>query len=162
MRLAYMTLRNWEDAKDVSQEAFIKIYRSVGNYKGEAKFSTWFYRIVMNTAKDCLRKRRWKSFLGMKSSEEKTSFLEHIKDPGAGADQTTLGWELGEKISDAISGLPERQKQIFNLRFIEHLSMVEISDTMGIAVGTVKATLHFAVQKFSKELSPYMKESDLS
>jgi len=152
MRIAYLSVGNYEEAKDVAQEAFVKVHANLKKFRGDAKFSTWFYRILMNTAKDFMRKRKWTKFLSWKSEEEMTSFFENQPGPNAGG---LASKELGEKISSGIRRLPERQRQIFTLRFLEGMRLREIAETCDLKEGTVKASLHFALEKLQKELAPY-------
>lgn len=158
MQMAYVILGNYEDAKDVSQEAFVKAYRSLRLFRMQAKFSTWFYRILMNAAKDFLRKKNWKRFLSWDNRDAMENFFERIADPQASPGRELLGQEMDRKISQAVARLPFRQQCVFVLRFLEGLSLREIGEATGLAEGSVKATLHFAVQKFKRDLFPYMSE----
>jgi RNA polymerase sigma-70 factor (ECF subfamily) len=158
MQLAYVVLGNYEDAKDVSQEAFVKAYRALNSFRGQAKFSTWFYRILVNTAKDFLRQRNWKKFLRWDKSESMERFFESVEDVRQSPARELLGSELDQKISRAVARLPFKQQCVFTLRFMEGLPLKEIAEITGLAEGSVKATLHFAVRKFKDSLFPYLKE----
>ncbi len=159
VQLAYVVLGNYEDAKDASQEAFVKVYGALKDFRMQSKFSTWLYRILLNTAKDFLRKRSWKKFLQWDKKESMDQFFEKVQDErGASPGKELLGRELNQKIAAAVSKLPFKQQYIFTLRFIEGLSLKEIGEATGLAEGSVKATLHFAVQKFKASLSPYLGE----
>lgn len=155
IQMAAVTVGNYEEAKDISQEAFVKAYRALDRFELRSSFSTWFYRILMNTAKDCLRKKRWKNFLTFRKTEEMENFFEAVADPRPAPSSNLLNAELGQKITQALNRLPLRQKWIFTLRFIEGLTLAQISEAAGVSEGTVKATLHFAAQKFKKEMRAY-------
>ena len=152
IRMVYTHVGNYEDAKDVSQEAFVKTYRALARFESRAKFSTWFYRILMNAANDFLRKRRLMNFLIWKENEAMENFFENVADTRISPDKSLQSRELGERMSRAVQKLPEKQRWIFTLRFLENLTLEQIAETSGLALGTVKASLHFAVQKFKKEL----------
>ena len=159
VELAYVVLGNYEDAKDASQEAFVKVYGALKDFRMQSKFSTWFYRILLNTAKDFLRKRNWKKFLQWDKKKSMDQFFEKVKDErGASPGKELLGHELNQKIAAAVAKLPFKQQCVFKLRFIEGLSLKEIGEATGLAEGSVKATLHFAVQKFKASLFPYLGE----
>ncbi len=158
IQFAYVVVGNYEDAKDVSQEAFVKAYRSLKQFRLESKFSTWFYRVLMNAAKDFLRKRSWKRFLKWERNESMERFFESVEDKRTFPGKELLGEELGRKMTCAITRLPFKQRCVFNLRFIEGLSIQEICEATDLAEGTVKATLHFAVRKFKDALNPYLAE----
>jgi RNA polymerase sigma-70 factor (ECF subfamily) len=151
IRMAYVHVGNYEDAKDVSQEAFVKTYRALGRFESKAKFSTWFYRILVNTANDFLRKRRLKNLLVWKKNETMDNFFESVADTKASPDESIQNQELGEQMSRAIQNLPEKQRWVFTLRFLENMTLEEIAAATGTALGTVKASLHFATEKFKKE-----------
>lgn len=158
VRLAFVTVGNYEDAKDVSQEAFVKAHRALLTFEMKSKFSTWFYRILMNTAKDFLRKKKWKKFLTWKTSEDMENYFQSIEGRQAGPGQNLVNSELGIKMTEAIKKLPFKQGWVFTLRYLKGFSIHEISEITEISEGTVKATLHFAVLKFRKEIFPYLQE----
>lgn len=159
VQLAYVVLGDYEDAKDASQEAFVKVYGALKDFKMQAKFSTWFYRILLNTAKDFLRKRNWKRFLHWDKKESMDEFFDKVQDDRAASPaREILGREMNQKIAAAMAKLPFKQQCVFTLRFIEGLSLKEIGEATGLAEGSVKATLHFAVQKFKQSLFPYLGE----
>jgi len=155
IQMAFVTVGNFEEAKDVSQEAFVKAYRSLDRFELRSSFSTWFYRILMNAAKDHLRKRRWKNFLTFHKTEEMENYFEGLPDPRPSPGRALEGRELGEKTTEALKRLPLRQRWMFTLRFIEGLSLAEISRAAGVSEGAVKAALHFATQKFKKEMKAH-------
>ena len=152
VQMAAVVCGNYEDAKDISQEAFVKAYRALPNFEAKSQFSTWFYRILMNTAKDHFRKQKWLKWMKWKDSESMRTFFEQIEDSRAKADSPLLNKETGEQITACIQSLPEKQKWVFMLRFIEGHSLAEIAGITGMAEGTVKANLHFAVQKLTLAL----------
>jgi len=154
IQLAYVTIGNFEDAKDVAQEAFVKAHRGLRGFKQQARFSTWLYRIVMNCAKDFLRKKRW--VLIARRSEDDQNYFERLPDPAVGVDAKLLGSELGLQMTGAIKELPFKQQWVFSLRFFEQMSLREISESTQMSVGAVKASLHFAIQKFRAAMRPYL------
>ncbi len=103
----------------------------------------------MNTAKDHLRKKRWANFMQWKDQKKMDNFFEQIENPRIKADSPVLNQELNTRITDEIQKLPEKQQWVFILRFIENFSVAEIVEATGLAEGTVKSTLHFAVKKFA-------------
>lgn len=156
MELAYLAVGNYEDAKDISQDAFVKTYHSLKHFEMKSQFSTWFYRILMNTAKDFLRRKKWQKLLSWKTSEEMESFFDKVADPKASTGRHLLSQELDSQITEAIKKLPFQQRWIFTLRFLEAFSIQEISEVTHLSEGTVKATLHFAVQKFKNQTQSYV------
>ncbi len=144
--LSYHYVRNREEAWDISQEVFIKSYRSLAGFRGEAGFKTWLMRITANQCKDYLKKRRLPTVdLG---EEDHERFAGDSPDPGAQADAA----ELGKVIEQAIEALPEIHKTAFVLREYHDLSYQEMADVMQCNVGTVMSRLHHARRKLQQAL----------
>ncbi|OGW72303.1 MAG: hypothetical protein A2Y02_00190 [Omnitrophica bacterium GWA2_52_12] len=148
LRLAWVWTGNAEDGKDVSQEAFVKAYQGLKKFDGRAKFSTWLSAITANAARDHLRKRRLKRFLLWREVRDMDFFLESVPDNSPGPERGASRGELAGQIQKIIAVLPEKQRVFFVLRFMDGHSLHEIAEMTGVAEGTVKAGLHFAVKKF--------------
>ena len=141
---------NLEDARDAAQEAFVKAYENLDQFKGDSKFYTWFYRILVNYCKDFLRKKKSRqtfSFWFGKEEDESMDPMMNVPDKAASPSEQLVNRELGTEVSKAMDKLPFRQKSVFVLRYLEGLSMNEIADTLHISVGAVKANLWQAGQK---------------
>ncbi len=134
--IAYNHLGNVSDAEDAVQETFIKIHRAAATYSGEASFSTWVYRILINTCYDLLRKRRRR---GDESSlDDDLLFAERPASTVDDAKRITL--------RKLLAGLPEQRRSVFTLFEIEGLSHAEIAGILGISEGNSKWIL-FATKK---------------
>lgn len=155
IQMALTVTGNYEDAREVSQDAFVKLYRTLRGFRMDSRFSTWYYRVMMNAAKDFMRRKKWQKFLVWKSRETMDSFFDSVPAGSGGAQQAVLSGELGGKMTEAINGLPFRQKWVFVLRFLEGRSLREIAVATGMAEGTVKASLHFATRKFRDAIGEY-------
>lgn len=141
--IAYRMLGNVEDASDVTQEALIKIYKSISSFQGNSKFSTWVYSIVNNTCIDFIRKNRKGNVI----------YLEREKDNGDGTyqmeitDNTNTPEEILDKketrhmIQDAINQLNQEHREIIVLRDIEGFTYQEIADILKCSEGTVKSRI---------------------
>lgn len=142
-----------EDAEDVSQEVFIKVYRSVRAFKGESKISTWLYRITVSTALDHLRSKKSKkrfSFL-QRLFGDGNEPLHEIPDfyhPGVALDQK----ENAARLFKAIDRLPENQKVAFTLNKLEDLSYQEVGEIMNVSISAVESLMHRAKQNLKKIL----------
>lgn len=158
VQTAYVVIGNYEDAKDIAQEAFIKAYHAIRKFDGRSKFMTWFYRILINTAKDHIRKKKMSRWVRFQNDDEKTDFLERTEDPNQKTDAGVMREEMRLKIQEAIRELPEKQRWLFTLRYLEGLSIAEICQATGSAEGTVKSALHFAAQKFKDRIQPYVQK----
>jgi len=151
-------VQNAEDAQDVAQEVFIQVYRSIHNFKGEAKLSTWLYRIATTRALDLLRSRKSKKRFGFMQrlfgeANEPLHELPDFNHPGIALDRK----ENAAKLFKAISQLPDNQKTAFTLHKLEDLSYQEISEVMQTSVPAVESLMHRAKQNLRKILE---KETD--
>ncbi len=149
--LARRILRDEEQAKDVVQEAFLKVYRSLGRFEGRSSFYTWFYRVVVNLCIDA--KRRQPAGRMLEWDEEQAletpvgSGLDAV-DPERQSASGPAGdlerAELREAIGRAIEALPDDARQTLLLREVDGLGYAEIAQALGIPKGTVMSRLHHA------------------
>jgi RNA polymerase sigma-70 factor (ECF subfamily) len=140
--LCYKMLRNYDDARDMAQETFLKAYRKINKFKGRSKFSTWLYRIAVNNCLNFIKKQ--------KPTEE---LFEEITSKGQDDPvQILKGKRLREKIQGAVAKLPEVQKAVFTLRTLEDLSYQEVSDILKKPISTVKVNHHLAVKNLRNHL----------
>ena len=142
---------NLEDARDIAQEAFVKAYENLSTFSGQSRFYTWFYRSLVNACKDFLRKKKIRQtfsfWLGPEEEEDGLDPLANVADHSRNALDDILNKELGAAIREALETLPVRQKSVFVLRYLEGMTLNEISDMLGISLGAVKANLWQAGQK---------------
>jgi RNA polymerase sigma-70 factor (ECF subfamily) len=144
IRLAFMMLKDYEDAKDVAQESFIKVYGALSNFKGDSKFTTWLYRVVANRCKDFMKKRK------LPTTHDETIF-ETLPDERI--------QPMGEKIKmkavldGALDALGFQQRSVVILRYFQDLSVEETASVLNIKEGTVKATCHQALKLLKGILS---------
>ncbi len=142
--IAFSFMANYDDAFDVSQDAFIKAWRKLSLFKGDSAFSTWLYRITANTAKDALaqRNRRW--------SEDEVN--EHIPSNRETPEENAIRQENAKELKKALDSLDSDMREIVILREIEGLSYSEISDMLELEMGTVKSRLSRAREKLREIL----------
>lgn len=142
--IAFRTLGHEEDAKDAAQDAFIKVFKNLSQYTGDAQFSTWLYRIVINTCKDYLRKRSSIKETSIEStSEEGENYLMELPDTEILQPEKQLERkEMQGKLIKALDQLPEANKTAVVLRDIRGLSYEEISLIESCSVGTVKSRIN--------------------
>ncbi|HEV8473688.1 MAG TPA: sigma-70 family RNA polymerase sigma factor [Methylomirabilota bacterium] len=146
-RLAWSMLRDAEDARDVSQDAFIRIWDSAGRFRGDARFSTWFYRILVNLCLDHRRRRRWWA-LRVASDDEPLVERQPAReaDPGERVSEA----QAMARLWDAVHRLSPRQRAAVILHTQEQLSTAEIAEVLGCAEATVRVHLHRAVAALRK------------
>ena len=144
--LSYHFLRNREEAWDVSQEVFIKAYRSLGRFRGDAGIKTWLLRIAANHCKDHFKKRRLPT-VSMDALPTQ-DFFAAPSDPS----QELANSELGKAIQTALDGISPKHRMAFVLREYEGMSYKEMAEVMNCSEGTVMSRLHHARKKLQSKL----------
>jgi len=151
----YSIMGNTQEADDIAQEVFLKVYTKAGSFKGESSFSTWLYRITVNRCVDELRKRKIKiiSYETEFSQDEKLRLKDVLASREEDITEDLRKKELQDVIQKAMNSLPEKDRIILTLKEIEGLSYNEISKVMKISLGKVKIWLFRARQKLKEKLS---------
>ncbi len=136
-----------DDADDLVQEVFIKVWKNLGNFREDSQLYTWLYRIATN---ECI------TFLNKKKLHQHVS----LDDDSAGYLIETLadspyfdGNQIQQKLQQALLTLPQKQRQVFNMKYFDELKYEEMSEILGTSVGALKASYHLAVKKIEQYLS---------
>lgn len=155
-RVAWSLLRNAEDARDVSQEAFIRVWEAAERFRGDARFSTWFYRILVNVCLDHKRRGRWWTRLVARDADRdaEESLVERQPAPGPDPGDQASEAQTMMRLWNAVHQLSAQQRAAVILYAQEHLSTAEIADVLRVAEPTVRVHLHRAVAALRKELAP--------
>jgi len=152
-RIAYGVVRQREDALDIVQEVFIKLFRSIHQFKGKSRFYTYLYRMTMNTAIDHTRKMKKVSPMSM---DEEGGF-QLSDDAERRPDRILDHKELEVKVKWAMDQLSPDQKAVLIFREVEGLSYQEIAEATGSSIGTVMSRLHYGRKKVQELLKDYVK-----
>ena len=134
-----------DDANDVTQETFVKVWKHLDRFKEEAQLYTWIYRIATNESISFLRKKRTKFFLPLIDVEN--SLSNSLKD-----DRFFSSDEIELKLQQAILKLPEKQRIVFNLRYYDEMKYEDMSEMLGTSEGALKASFHHAAKKVEEYL----------
>ncbi len=160
--MALSMLHNEADAEDAAQEAFLKAFRNLANFRGDSKFSTWLISITLNEARSRLRSR-------------KNAKMESLDEPPEGQETVTPAllrdWreipsaalerqEIRHLLQQAITDLPLIYREVFLLRDVEELSVNESAEALGISIASVKVRLHRARLMMQKKLVPQLKKTN--
>ncbi len=150
-------VHDYAESQDIAQETFIRAYRALNNFRGDAQFYTWLYRIAVNTAKNHLvsMKRR------PPTSDVDADDAEHFEGAYRMHDSDTpehelLREEIARTVSEVVEALPEELRQAITLREMEGLSYEEISETMDCPIGTVRSRIFRAREAIDLRLRPLM------
>jgi RNA polymerase sigma-70 factor, ECF subfamily len=153
--IAFGFVRDREEAKDLSQDAFLKAFMNLKTFDGRSGFYTWFYRILVNVCLD--HKRRRSSRFNEEFNEAVESQVEpsHASALPTTPDKAVLASQLSRKVGVALDGLPATQRTAFILKNHQGLSIKEIAEVMETAEGTVKVHLHRAVKALRESLAEF-------
>ena len=159
LRLAMHLTGTEADARDIYQEAFLKAYRHIANFRFECSFYTWIYRIVTNLCLDHLRKkqtRREDPQTVVDSTGREMDVLERVSDDRSGAnpERDLMRRELGAKIAQALTRLTPRERMVFELKHYQGLRLRTIGEMLNTTEETAKNTLFRATQKLRGALAP--------
>jgi RNA polymerase sigma factor (sigma-70 family) len=134
-----------EDADDLTQEVFIKVWKNLGNFRQDAQLYTWLYRIATNECLTFLSSKKRKFFLPI--NDVAAELAEKIESsPDISGDEIQL------KLQKALLKLPDKQRLVFNMKYYDELKYEEISEILGTSVGALKASYHLAVKKIEEFL----------
>jgi RNA polymerase sigma-70 factor (ECF subfamily) len=160
LRLAMNLLRSPEDARDVYQEAFLRVYRNLHSFRFDCSFHTWLYRIVTNICLDQLRKRkvRKEESAVMETSDGPIDRMEVFEEEAAEADPERSLWnrQLREKIETALLDLTPRERMVFELRHYQGLRLRNIGEMLGTSEEAAKNCLFRATQKMRSVLGDFV------
>lgn len=131
---------NHDDADDVLQNTFVKVFQHLKNFKGESKLFSWMYRIATNEALTFLNKKA-------KTNEISSETLQNKAIDNLKSDVYFEGNEIQLKLQKAIASLPEKQQLVFKMKYFEELKYEQMSEILGTSVGALKASYHHAVKK---------------
>lgn len=160
LRLATNVLRTTEDARDVYQEAFLKIYKNLARFRFECSFYTWVYRVVTNTCLDHLRRRESRpedqapeSPLSERSDSGPDFFdRQRATAPSADPERNAFNQEIAARIARALEGLTPREQMVFAMKHYQGLKLRAIGETLGTTEETVKNSLFRATRKLRAQL----------
>ena len=137
-----------EDANDLLQNTFMKAWQNLESFRGEAKLSTWLYKIAINESISFLEKERKRQNISL--DDQETNMANMIE-----ADENIDGDELAKKLRLAVASLPEKQRIVFNMKYYDEMKYEDMSEVLGTSVGALKASYHLAVKKIEQFFSEY-------
>ena len=159
-RLIGRMVRDVDLVEDIAQETFIRAYRALAQFRGEAQFYTWLYRIAVNTAKKALMDLKRNPTVSenffKSGDDDETSLLENDLISSETPDAVLASKEIAEMVNAAMEALPEELRQAITLREIEGLSYEEISEVMNCPIGTVRSRIFRAREAISGKIKPLL------
>lgn len=136
-------VQSHDDANDLLQNTFLKAWSSIENFRGDARLSTWLYKIAINEAISFLAKERKRR--GISLDDQEAAIIHTIE-----CDTDIDGDTLAKDLRCAIASLPEKQRLVFNMRYYDEMKYEDMSQILGTSVGALKASYHLAVKKIEQ------------
>jgi RNA polymerase sigma-70 factor (ECF subfamily) len=160
--MALSLLHNEADAEDVAQEAFLKAFRNLANFRGESKFSTWLISITLNEARGRLRSKKNVKLESLDEPREGEGTVSPalLRDWREIPSEALERQEIRRMLQQAITDLPLIYREVFVLRDVEDLSVNQSAEALGISVASVKVRLHRARMMLQKKLVPQLKKAN--
>jgi RNA polymerase sigma-70 factor (ECF subfamily) len=146
---AFRLVGSEDEARDVTQEAFLKAYRSLGGFKGEAKFSSWLYQIALNLCRDRMRRRKGRTFVSL---EGEATAHEDGRAAGPTALELVVARDTARAVSAAVAELPDEQREVVILKEYEGLTFAEVAEVLGVPSSTVKTRMYRALTTLRSRL----------
>jgi len=160
LRIAFNLLRSPEDARDIYQEAFLRVYKNLHTFRFDCSFHTWLYRIVTNICLDHLRKRkvRREESTVVDTPEGRLDRIDHYAQESPGGDPERHAWnqQLHEKIDTALEDLSPRERMVFELRHYQGMRLRSIGEVLGTSEEAAKNCLFRATQKMRSVLGEFV------
>ena len=154
-------VNDWSECQDVAQEAFVRAYRAIGSFRGDAQFYTWIYRIAINTAKN------WLVSQGRRPPTEDVAVEDAVQFDGATRlhesatpERELMREEIERTVFATVEALPEELKIAITLREVDGLSYEEIAEAMNCPIGTVRSRIFRAREAIDEQLRPLLSEED--
>ena len=149
--LAYRVIGREEDARDVAQETFLRAFRALPGFKGQAKFSSWLYRIALNLCRDWIRRQRRAPVVQMPEGVDPSEFAAET-EPAESIEDLVARRELSDIVEEAMKILPEEQRTAIVLKEYHGLTFQEIADLQGVPLSTVKTRLYQGLSVLRRHL----------
>lgn len=138
----YRVVGSEEEARDVTQEAFLKAFRGLAGFKSEARFSSWLYQIALNLSRDKLRRRKLRNHASLDAMEEDGHASPALVSRAPDAHAQFQRNDLARRVAAAVAALPDDQREVIVLKEYQDLTFVEIAEVLALPVSTVKTRLY--------------------
>ena len=150
----YRMLGSFHEAEEVTQETFVKAYTNIHSFKQKQNFTPWLYRIATNTAIDWMRKKKPLYILDQPIAVgENVTFLDQMEHPTSTPEEQLENKEVQDEVQHYLLQLPEKYRAVLVLKYIDELSLQEISEVLDLPTGTVKTQLHGGRETLRKQMN---------
>jgi len=151
-RMVYYRTRSTMDAEDLTQDIFVQAFKNLYTLKATERFRSWLFKIAVNRVRDFIRKKRFRALFSTLDDDNVAEPYEEIRDRPEALDKLMVQ-DFWKQVGSFLDKLSRMEKEVFILRFMDHLSIKEISQSLGKSESTVKTHLYRSIQKFRGEHS---------
>jgi RNA polymerase sigma-70 factor (ECF subfamily) len=157
------TVRDRGRAEEIYQDVWTRVIERSGEFRGDAKFSTWLYRIARNLCVDHLRKQKHREHASLEAApaEGAPAPMERLPHHAPSTEQLAEGGRLRARIVQAIDALPDEQREVFVLRQMQGLAFAEIADVVGVSPNTVKSRMRYALERLKDSFADWERSDEL-
>jgi RNA polymerase sigma-70 factor (ECF subfamily) len=157
------SVRDRGRAEEIYQDVWLKVIERCDDFRGDAKFSTWLYRIARNLCIDHQRKMKFRGHASFDEPPQAQSGTvgERVANPGPTTEALAAGRLMQDRIADAVQALPDEQREVFLLRHLQGLAFQEISDVVGVPANTVKSRMRYALERLQRALGEWKEPDDV-
>ncbi|MBM7624075.1 RNA polymerase sigma factor [Sporohalobacter salinus] len=152
LNIAYQLIGDRQLAEDIAQEAFIRVYKSIGDFRGDSAFFTWLYQIVLNLCRDHFRRQSEENLFSLENSALENILRKEIPDFDDAPENYIEKQELQRMIKESLTELSFKHRQVIVLRDLQGLTYQKIAETLKIPLGTVKSRLNTARNRLQQSL----------
>jgi RNA polymerase sigma-70 factor (ECF subfamily) len=157
------SVRDRGRAEEIYQDVWMKVIERSGEFRGDAKFSTWLYTIARNLCIDHQRKMKFRGHTSLDAASPGADIAirDRVSNPGPSTEQLAAGRLIRARIVEAVQGLPQEQREVFLLRQLRGMPFSEIADVVGVPMNTVKSRMRYALERLQTALAEWERPDEL-
>ena len=157
------SVRDRGRAEEIYQDVWTRVIERAGDFRGDAKFSTWLYAIARNQCIDHQRKMKFRSHASLDTTREPDSARlgDRMADGGPSTERLAEGRRMQERIAAAVEQLPEDQREVFLLRQLQGMPFAEVAEIVGVSVPTAKSRMRYALERLQRALADWRRSDEL-
>lgn len=157
------SVRDRGRAEEIYQDVWMRVIERAGDFRGDAKFSTWLYAIARNHCIDHQRKMKFRSHASLDASPEpeSASLGDRLPDRAPSTERLAAGRRMQERIAAAVQELPDDQREVFLLRQLQGLAFAEVAEVVGVSVPTAKSRMRYALERLQRALADWRRSDEL-
>jgi RNA polymerase sigma-70 factor (ECF subfamily) len=157
------SVRDRGRAEEIYQDVWMRVIERAGDFRGDAKFSTWLYAIARNQCIDHQRKMKFRRHASLDATRDpdSASLADRLADGGPSTERLAAGRRMQERIAAAVETLPDDQREVFLLRQLQGMPFAEVAEIVGVSVPTAKSRMRYALERLQRALADWRRPNEL-